>query len=68
LNPLHSLPYINDFFHDNDVTSPGIGNMSPDHPRSAVPTTRQIEKIVLTMIVTSVWIVIFTNSEIEDMV
>ena len=35
------------------VFPPGIGNMSPDRPRNAVPATRQIIKIASIMILTS---------------
>jgi len=66
--PQHSLPYINSNFQDNDVSSPGFGNTSPDRPRSAVPAAKHIKKIVFIMVDTSILIVKFTIIETEDMI
>jgi len=47
-------------------TPHSFGNMSPDHPTSVIPTTRQIHRIALTIISTSRIILILT--EIKNMV
>jgi len=66
----YTRSYIsNGSLHDHAChISPGIGNMSPNRPRSAVPATRQIEMIVLPMIDPSNFIIPLNVNETEDMI
>ena len=65
--PLRSLPYVNGLTCCQTCISPSCGTRQPDHPRSVAPTTRHINMIAPTMVLTSTLIVITTFSEVVDM-
>jgi len=61
---MRSLPYINSPCIDHVLSPPGLGNVSPDRPRSAVPAARILPTIAVIMVetLTLILILIFNGA------